>query len=613
MRKPKKQAWQNKVVAPEAVLERLKPGLTIFLGTGMAEPGTLVKLLMHSESSMIQDLEFIQLGSFGDAAIEAAKTKKHRLKTFFSGWMAEEAFKQGRIDLIPCRPSRIPALIESGQIPIDVAFLQVTPPNAAGYCCLGGSVDVAQLAMEQASFAVGEVNELLPQTFGDTFIHYSNFDMLVESTEPLLYSPRFEVDEITDRIAANIASVIEDGSCLAYSIGNLFDAVSRHLVDKRHLGVHSPFFTDALMDLVNSGAVTNRRKTNWRGRCVASYAFGSKELTAWLDRNPLVEFQGIDKVFDSITIGKNPRFVVIARAEKVDLTGQIVFPNVGAGMVARAVDFFNGAGLSAKGCRLIGVSSRDAAGTSNIRIAVDGEPNLFSVRETVDMIITEYGIANLYGRTIRERAQALIDIAHPDDRKTLVDAAKKANILYPDQIFLSESTHLYPHHIKARHELKNGLEIRIRAIRPSDEEEMRHLFYRFSESSVYSRYFTSILAMPHAKMQEYVNVDYQRFMSIVALEGDVGKGKIIAEARYAKLASRPYADVAFVVDETYHGLGIATLMLHMLIRVAKEQGIQGFVASVMGSNRAMMRVFEKSGLGLDTRWEDGFFSVTMAF
>ena len=406
-------------------------------------------------------------------------------------------------------------------------------------------MDVAQLAMEQASFSVGEVNHQLPQTFGDTFIHYSNFDMLIESTEPLLYSPRYEVDEITDRIAANIASIIEDGSCLAYSIGNLFDAVSQHLTDRRHLGVHSPFFTDALMDLVNSGAVTNRRKENWRGRCVASYAFGSKELITWLDRNPLVEFQGIDKVFDSITIGKNPRFVVIARAEKVDLTGQIVFPNTGAGMVGRAVDFFNGAGLSAKGRRLVGVSSRDVTGTSNIRISVDGEPNLFSVRETVDMIITEYGVANLYGRTIRERAQSLIDIAHPDDRAALVDAAKKANILYQDQIFLSESAHLYPHHIKARHGLKNGVEIRIRALRPSDEEEMRRLFYRFSESSVYSRYFTSILAMPHAKMQEYVNVDYQQYMSIVALEGDVGKGKIIAEARYAKLTSRPLCRCGF--------------------------------------------------------------------
>jgi RimJ/RimL family protein N-acetyltransferase len=382
------------------------------------------------------------------------------------------------------------------------------------------------------------------------------------------------------------------------------------MVHKRNLGIHSPFFTDALMDLVKSGAVTNRRKANWRGRSVVSYAVGSRQLMKWLDRNPLVEFQGIDKVFDSINIGKNPRFVAIARASKVDLTGQIVLPSGGG----REVDFFNGAGLSPSGQRLIALSSRDKAGNPNICISVDGFSNQFSARETMDMIITEYGVANLYGRTMRERAQVLIDIAHPDDRLYLLEEAKKRKIIYPDQIFLSESAHLYPHHIQAKHTFKNGLEIRFRAIRPSDEEEMRRLFYRFSDDAVYYRYFTPIRSMPHTKMQQYVNVDHNRFMSIIGLEGDVGKGKIIAEARYAKLNVRPYADVAFIVDEAYQGLGIASYLLRMLIRAAKEQGLKGFIASVLGSNRAMMKVFEKSGLNLQALpEEDGTISIVMPF
>jgi len=605
--------WDKKIVSPETVLEKLKPGLNIWLGTGMAEPRTLVKHLMQSKSKKIQDLELLQLGSFGDAAIEAAKSGRHRLKTFFSGWMADEALKEGRIDFIPCRPSRIPALIESGQIPIDVVFCQVTPPNAAGYCSLGAAVDVAVPALEQAFLAVGEINPQMPQTYGDTFVHFSEFDFLVQSTEPLIYSSRSTVNETTDRIAANVAAVIEDESCIAFSIGDLYDALARHLVHKRHLGIHSPFFTDALMELVKSGAVTNRRKVNWRGRCVASYAFGTRELVQWLDRNPLVEFQGIDKVFDSLTIGKNPKFVVMARAAKVDFSGQIALPPRGVGMIGRAVDVFNGAGLSPGGRRLVALSSRDKNGQSNICRTVEGYPNQFNLGETVDMIITEYGVANLYGRTIRERAQALIDIAHPDDRRDLMESAKEAKIIYPDQIFIEQSAHLYPHHIQARHTFKNGVEIRLRAIRPSDEEEMRRLFYRFSETAVYTRYFTPVLAMPHTKMQEYVNVDYNRFMSIVALEGDVGKGKIIGEARYAKLQVRPYADVAFIVDEAYQGLGLASFMLQVLIRTAKEQGIKGFTASVLETNPAMMRVFEKSGLNLQTRAEEGVFSITMTF
>lgn len=493
-------------------------------------------------------------------------------------------------------------------------FFQVTPPNPAGYSSLGGAVDIALLAMERASLCVGEVNPKMPVTFGDSFVHYSEFDMLVESTEPLIYHPRPEVDDVTDRIAANLASVVDDGSCIAFSVDVIFEALGRHLVKKRNLGIHSPFFTDAVMDLVKSGAVTNRRKANWRGRSVVSYAFGTTELMSWLHRNPLVEFQSLDKVFDPVNIGKNSKVVTVSRASKIDLTGRIVLPyRREQGVMERAVDIYNGASLSSGGRRLVALPSRDENGVSNIRLSVEGFPNQFGIRETVDMIVTEYGVASLFGRTIRERAQAIIDIAHPDDRPALVDEAKKAKIIYQDQIFLSESAHLYPGHIQGNHTFKSGLELRFRAIRPSDEEEMRRLFYRFSEESVYYRYFTPITAMPHNKMQEYVNIDYNRTMSIVALEGDAGKGKIIAEARYVKLHVRPYAEVAFIVDEDYQGQGIASYLFQMLIRIARENRITGFVASVNVSNGAMIRVFEKSGLTIETKVEEGIFSVTMPF
>ena len=614
MDKPDVRDWKTRGATPGTVLEKLKPGMSIFLGTGMAEPRTLVKYLVQAKSKKIQDLEFLQLGSFGDAASMLTRTGRHRLKSFFSGWVAESALKEGLMDIIPCRPSKIPSLIESGQLPIDAVFFQVTPPNQAGYCSLGGAVDVALLAMEQASLKVAEVNPRMPVTYGDTFVHFSEFDMLVESTEPLIYHPRPVVDEITDRIAANLASVIEDGSCIAFSVDVIFEALGRHLVKKHHLGIHSPFFTDAVMDLVKSGAVTNRRKANWRGRSVVSYAFGTPELMAWLDRNPLVEFQGLDKVFDPTNIGKNTKVVTVSRASKIDLTGRIVFPYRGEqGVMERAVDIYNGAGLSQGGRRLLALPSRDRDGVSNIRISVEGMPNQFGIRETVDMIVTEYGVASLFGRTIRERAQALIDIAHPDDRPSLVEEAKKAKIIYQDQIFLTDSAHLYPEHIQSTSTFKDKLELRFRAIRPSDEEEMRRLFYRFSEESVYYRYFTPVMAMPHNKMQEYVNIDYNRVMSIVALEGDVGKGKIIAEARYIKLLTKPYAEVAFIVDEAYQGYGIASHMLQKLIRIAKENRLKGFIAAVKESNGAMVRVFRKSGLTIESRLEDGVFSVTMHF
>jgi acyl-CoA hydrolase len=421
---------KGQMVSPETVMKRIKPGMSIFLGTGVAEPRTLVKHLLAEEAGNLQDLELIQIVSLGDAIAEqeAALLRRYRLKTFFSGWVAGEAITAGRVDLIPSRFSRIPRMIESGRMSIDAAFVQVTPPSEAGYCSLGTAVDAARQAMERASLVVGEVNPHVPNTFGDTFVSVEDFDFLVEATEPPIYFDRWKVDDVFDQVAANVASVVEDGSCLGFSIGPLFEALGRHLVNKRNLGIHSPFITDALMDLIKSGAVSNRYKEIYRGKSVASYAFGSRDLMKWLDRNPLIDFQGIDTVFSPTLIGRNPRFVAIFPARKVDLSGRI-----------------------------------------------------------------------------------------------------------------------------------------------------------------------AVKTMPHSKMQGYVNVDYRKVMSIVGVVGEHGKGRIIAEARFVKDPHRPYADIAFVVDEEYQGLGIATFLYKKLVQLAKERGVEGLTADVPATNKAMMKVIEKGG------------------
>jgi acyl-CoA hydrolase len=609
--------WQEKLVSAEKALAQIRPGMTIFLGSGMAEPRTLVKQLMASREPNLTDLELIQIMSFGDAvSLEDLNSQKFRLKTFFSGWVASEAIREGQVDLIPSRFSRIPKLIESGQIPIDVAFVQVTPPNEAGYCNIGVAVDAVPQAIERASLVVGEINTEIPTAFGDTFVPVSDFDFLVRSTEPPISLPRWPVDEICDQVAANVASLIEDGSCIAFSIGPLFEALSRHLVHKRHLGIYSPFFTDPLMDLVKSGAVTNRRKENWRGKSLASYGVGTAELMAWLNRNPLVEFQSLDKVFDPNQIGSNSRFVAVHTARKVDLTGSIVL-NYSEGNVAAApgemMDFLMGAELSSGGCNIFALSSRNSQGEPNISISIKSFPNQLSLRESVDMVVTEYGVASLRGRTLRERAMALIDIAHPGDRIGLVEQAKKKKIIYQDQIYLEECARVYPSDISIKKILKNGMTINFRAIKPSDEDELRRLFYRFSDESIYYRYFSPIKTMPHDRMQEYVNIDCGRALSIVGGVGDSGKEIIIAEARYVKDLHLPYADIAFVVDDNYHGLGIASHLYKMLILLAKERGIKGFTADVLASNKAMMTVFEKGELPVKVQLDEDVYKLTLPF
>jgi acyl-CoA hydrolase/GNAT superfamily N-acetyltransferase len=613
MFKKKIPSWKKDLVSTDAVLKKITPGMHIFIGTGAAEPRTLVNALMTAQGYRLDDLTLIQLLSFGDAiSFKALESHRYRLRTFFSGWVSAEAITAGQVDMIPSRFSAIPALMKEGQIPIDIAFIQITPPNNAGYCSLGVGVDVARRAMAQADIVVGEINEDIPFTLGDTFVNIKDFHLLIEAKVPPFYFPRYPVDPIFDQLAENTASVIDDGSCLAFTFGPLFEALPKYLSRKRNLGIHTPFFTDALMELVESGAVSNRQKGMFRGRSLTAYALGSKKLMQWLDKNPMVEFQSIDKVFNPMEIGRNRRFVMILPVRRVDLSGRVALHNSSANVSAgpgQIADFLNGAEISPGGYTIMVLPSRNRDNVPNVRLSLNDSPNLLSLPESVDLVITEYGIAYLRGRTLRERAQALIEIAHPQDRQGLVEGGKKEKILYPDQMFLADSSHFYPAEIATQHRFKNDLHVRFRAIKPSDEDQMRRLFYRFSDKAIYYRYFSPIKSMPHAKMQAYINVDYRDVLSVVGLVGEPGNQTLIAEARIAKYPDKPFVDVAFVVDEAYQGHGIATFLYQMLTRLGKERGTVTMTADVLASNRAMLKVFEKGDFPVTAKLEGGAYAL----
>ena len=606
--------WKEKLVKPDKVIEKLTPGMTIFIGTGVSEPLTLFKNLKQSKDSNL-DLEVFQLVSLGNAiSVEKNHSSLYRLKTFFSGWDADEAISRGLADFIPSRYYQIPDLFRSKQINIDTVFIQITPPNEAGFCSLGVCVDVARLAMEQASFVVGEINKWMPRTFGDTFVSISDFDMLVEAEEPPIYFDRWEADHVYGKIAENVCSVIEDRSCIGFSIGPLYEALAKHLIHKKDLGIHTPFFFDSMMDLVKSGAVTNKYKKNYRGKSLTSYAIGTSTLMGWLDNNPMVEFQSIDQVFNPVHISGNPKYVAVLSARKVDLYGRIALHtgrgNVGSGP-GEVIDFFNGALLSEGGSAIFALPSRNRENESNIVLSAVQYPNQFSLWESVSMIVTEYGITSISGRTVRERAQGLIEIAHPDDRPKLVEEARKKRIIYPDQLYIETSAHLYQSEITTKHTFHNGLEVCFRAIKPSDEENMRRLFYRFSDESVYYRYFSQIKAMPHAKMQEYVNIDYKKTLSVVA---EIKNGKLIAEARFASLeVEETHPEIAIVVDENYQNLGIATYLFTMLMRQAKERKLKGFKAYILPDNRKILKVIEKIDWKVKVKLGKGEYNLIINF
>ena len=548
--------------------------------------------------------------------MEDRQQTKFRLKTFYSGWMADQAVRSGRVDMIPCRFSRIPGLIESGSLRIEVAFVQITPPDESGWASLGVCVDAARAAMKRADLVVGEITPQVPRTLGDTLVNVEEFDCLVQAELPPITFDRWPTDPIMDKVAANVSILVDNGCCLPFFTGSLFEALGPHLRHKKNLNVHSPFITDPLMDLIKCGVVTNREKTYYRGKSVVSYALGTVELMQWLDRNPVIEFQGIDVVGDPKIIGSNDFFTLIIPIRKVDLTGEVAMhvgmSNVAYGM-GEALELLAGVGLSKNGRAICALPSRNLRNQSNIKISIDEYPNQVNIREALDMVVTEYGIAYLKGISIRERALALIDIAHPDDRAELVRQAKEANMIYADQIYLTEAGHFYPADLEHSHTFKDKLNLRFRSIRPSDEDQMRRLFYRFSEEDVYYRYFSPVRTMPHTKMQSYVNVDYRNTVSIVGLVGPKGDSRIVAEARYVREQGSSFADVAFVVDEEYQGKGIASYLYQMLINAAKKNGIEGFTASVLPSNKEMLQVFKKGPYPFSTTLDSGVYNLTIPF
>jgi acyl-CoA hydrolase/RimJ/RimL family protein N-acetyltransferase len=608
--------WADKIVSPEVVFSKIKPGMSIFVGTGVAEPRTLIKHLTESDQKNLVDLEIIQLLSLGDAIPPDERyAEKYRLKTFFSVTKGYAAIKSGRIDAIPCKMSQVPHLLRTDSLKIDVAFVQITPPDSRGFCSLGVSADVAKYAIERASLVVGEINEQTPYTYGDTLIHVNEFHQLVRAMEPPLYIQRWPVDEVFNKVAENVASIIEDGSCLAFFLGPIYEALVKYLSLKRDLGIHSLVFTDPIMDLINSGAISNKKKKISTGKSLVAYAQGTPELMQWLNGNDLVEFRKIDTVVNPKTISLNDRCVVVIPAYKVDLSGAIALHASRESLSAGPSDYYeflDGAAQSKGGYNIFALPSRGRNGESNILSSVDKFPNQFST-ELIDIIVTEYGVARLGGRSLRERTLALIDIAHPNDRDHLIGVAKNLKLLYSTQVYRSDAGRAYRYDVSCSQIFKNNVTVHFRPIKPSDKDGMRRLFYRFSDQGVFYRYFSHVQAMPHLRMQEYTSIDYRQVMSIVGIIAEGGFEKIVAEGRYVRFGRSTFADVSFIVDEKLQGIGIASFMLRMLMEIAKKDGIEGFNATILDTNKAMIKVMEKAASPNSLMTDEGLQSYSFSF
>ncbi len=612
-----KDRFGSKVVSASEALSHINPGDKIFIGTGCAAPQMLVEGLA-AEQQGAADTEIYHLLTMGVAPYATQKlADRYRFNSFFISENVRNAVWRGLGDYTPIFLSDIPKLFESGRTPLDVALIQVTPPSPDGWVSLGISVDIVKSATENANLVIAEVNPNMPWTYGRSQILADYIDFFVESDRKLLEYHPVEVDDEIRRIGRNVATLIEDGSTIEVGIGAIPQSILEFLGDKKDLGIHTEMFTDQLVDLIESGVVNGSKKVVDKGKVVASFLMGTEKLYRFVHKNPSVELHPSEYVNDPFVIGRHPKMVAINVALEVDLTGQVCADSLGHRFfsgIGGQLDFIRGAARSPGGKPVIAMKSTAKHGkVSRIVPVLSPGAGVVTTRGDVHYVITEYGIADLHGKNIRERCMELINIAHPKFRVELLRQAKEMKYVYEDQAEIS-ATQQYPEELAHCQVIADGTQVFLRPVKITDEDAMRDFFYSLSPASVYHRFFQPIKSMPHARAMPMVSIDYNKDMALVATVEDVAGEKIIGIGRYMRGSKEDeMAEVAFMVRDEWQNRGMGRALLSSLIDIAKSCGIKGFVASVLHDNKQMMSVFHASGYAIRTEFENGVYSVSFRF
>ncbi len=607
-----KQTHASKITTVEKAIKLIPRGRRILIGSGAAEPHELVEGLV-AHGGHLADNDIVHLMTLGPAPyVQPGMEHRFRHTAFFIGHNVRAAVAEGRADFMPVFLSEIPALIKSRRVRIDVALIQVSLPDRHGYVSLGVSVDIVRAAVEAADLVLAEVNPKTPRTHGDSFIHVDRIDALVPVDYYLPPLPARTADEVSIEIARHVASLIPDGATLQLGIGKIPDAVLAALSNHHDLGVHSEMFSDGVMDLVEAGVITGRKKTLLPGKAVTSFLMGSQKLYDWVDDNPVVEMRPSNFTNDPFNVARNDRMIAVNSALAVDLTGQVaadtLMGNFFSG-IGGQVDFIRGAARSHGGKPIIALPST-AKEASRIQPALEEGAGVVTSRGDVRYVVTEFGIADLWGKNIRQRTMALIEIAHPDFRAELLNAAKGRRYVFADQI---ASETIYPWEDTRTVQLKTGQTIELRPARLSDEEALQDLFYRLSDESTYRRFMAYKNVHSHSEMQRLVDSDYEHSMALLATLPEGPEEQILAMARYDVDPGTRLADIAFVVQDQWQGCGLGTLLMKRMGEIAKARGVAGFTADVLDSNKPMLMVFHKSGLHVRGETKDDMRHLTLLF
>ena len=616
--------YPDKFASEEKIFSHIHRGDRIFIGTGCAEPQYLVRALIHyvqSHPKAFFDAEVFHVWTLGVAPYTDEKFKAHfRHNSFFIGNNTRDAVNKGLADYTPVFLSQVPELFHRKLVPVDVALIQTSPPDDHGYMSLGISVDITKAAVENAPLVITQVNSNVPRVHGDTFIHVEDVDFIIPFEEPLLEYETKVPGEIAQRIGKYVARIIEDGDTIQVGYGSIPNAILSNLRNKRHLGVHTELLTDGIVELMRDGVIDNTRKSLNRGKTVATFCMGKKETYEYINDNPSIEFETIDYTNNPLVIAQHKNMAAINSALEVDLTGQATAESIGKMFysgIGGSTDFMRGAVLSPEGKTILVLQSTAKDGeASRIVPFLDEGAGVTLGRGDIHYVVTECGIAYLHGKNIRERAMALIAIAHPKFRPWLIEEAKKLSLIYKDQAFIPGEKGEYPEDLEAYKATKAGLNILVRPVKISDEPLLKDFFYSLSDKSIYRRFFSARTDMPHEYLQEFVVIDYTQKMIILAVIEKGKKEEIVGLGQYAIVENTHIGDLALVVRDDYQNQGIGRELLSYLTFLAKKQGLLGFTAEVLVDNKPMLHLFDlfgKMGFDIEKKMEAGVLELKIAF
>ena len=603
--------------APQAI-RLIKRGQRVFIGSFCGEPQALVKELA-SQSMYFTDVEIVRILSLEAAPLTliADRNACHNfnIRSFYLGSAKPHALSLNKRFITPINLSAIPRLFKSGQLPIQVALIQVSEPDDFGWMSLGVSVDITLAAAQSADLVIAQVNPKMPRVLGDSFIHVNEVDVIVEQEEDLLTigpSPEFESAHM---IAKHAAKLIEDGSTLLIGLGATPQALFFGLSEKNDLGVHTELLTDGIIDLVSRGVITNAKKGFNVRKLVASGAIGSKNLYEFIHNNPGIEFHPSDYVNDPIIIARHNKVVAINVAMTMDLTGQVAadaLPYSHFSGVIGVIDFVRGAGQSPGGKNILILPSTTIDEKNSRIIPVLNNIPVVIPRGDVEYVVTEYGVANLFGKSLQERATAMISIAHPDFRDELFYKAKEMGLLGQEKMPADTIKCVYPLKVEEVR-IINGQKVLFRPARPTDERTIQEHFYSLDRQDVARRFLHEKTTFVSNEVADVFQVDYVHSMTVVAVIGDLGFEKIIGVGCYFLDPANNMAEVAYTVQKRWQGMGISSVIQEKLARSAIEQSISGFVAYTVPSNQGMIKLFKKLPYQVKTSYDGDVLTLTARF